>query len=307
MKDAAQMVAEKILGLLDKGVSPWHASWNCGMAGMPRNAYGKEYRGVNVILLGLKGRKSPWWFTFRKAKELGGNVRKGERGTTVVFNKHTQFIERGEDGEAIVGDDGVPRLRSFFLARCFTVFNAEQIDGLPDKYKGAAEGAWENDVVPHEAAAGIWALYEDAPKVSHHDCFYPSYSPTRDEITIPEPKRFKSTEEYYATLFHEGCHSTGHKKRLDRDMGGGFGSDKYAFEELVAEIGAQMLCQRCGIERTLDSGASYCKGWARKLRGEKNVGKAILRAASLAQRAADYILGVKFADDNDNENNKEEK
>lgn len=294
--DTAKALADRLIEMLDKGVSPWHKSWNCGGLGLPCSSTGRIYRGMNMFILGLMGYANPYWLTFRKAMELGGNVKKGEKGCPVMYWSRREFEVKDENGNVVIGKDGKPEKRSAMLIRGYTVFNATQCEGLPDRFYPKPEDANDNKVVPHKGAEKIWACYKDAPEVRHGGgrC---SYSPSEDLIRIPEKRRFDSIEEYWATLFHEGCHSTGHEKRLGRKFGNNFGSEPYAKEELIAEMGAQILCQNCGITRTLENTASYCKNWASAIRSMPDYGKAIVCAAAQAQKAADWIMGVKYKEE----------
>lgn len=296
--DTAKALADRLIEMLDKGVSPWHKSWNCGELGLPRSSTGRVYRGLNVFILGLMGYKNPYWLTFRKAKELGGNVKKGEKGCPVMYWSRREFEVKDKDGNVVIGKDGKPEKRSAMLIRGYTVFNAEQCEGLPDKFYPKPPKGSENKVAPHKGAENIWAGYKDAPKVTHGwaGC---SYSPVGDEIRMPHKKAFDSIEEYWAALFHEGCHSTGHETRLGRKFGSHFGSEPYAKEELIAEMGAQILCQNCGITRTLENTAAYCKSWASAIRSMPDYGKAIVCAAAQAQKAADWIMGIKYDEKED--------
>ena len=275
------MVTDRIIALLEQGVVPWRKTWAGGDAGgLPVNLVSrKPYRGVNVFLLACAAYGSPYWLTFNQAKARGGCVRKGEKGMPVIFWK---WLEGKEDPET--GKKGrIP------LLRYYTVFNAEQCDGL--KLPEPAEQPEERQHTPLEAAEAIMAGMPNAPEI-RFGASQPAYSPLLDQILMPEASRFESGEEYYSTLFHEGVHATGHESRLGRFAGrealAGYGSDPYAREELVAEMGAAYLCATAGISAPVEENqAAYLQGWLKRLRGDS---KLVVVSAAQAQKAADYIL-----------------
>lgn len=291
----AERLAQVIIDQLEKGVSPWHKTWH-GL--VPQSIHGRPYRGINALLLGLLDYEVPRYVTFNQAKKLGGMVKKGEHGHLVMFWKTGSVEDKDDKGNVIIKKDGTPKMRRTFMMVPYTVFNVAQCEGLPEKcYKMDAVKKHE----PIAEAEKIWEGYEDKPVTSFTNGDSAFYVPGRDVINVPKMELFDTAEEFYATLFHEGCHSTGHEKRLNRDMGGGFGSEKYGKEELVAEIGAQLLCQNCGITRTLKNTAAYCASWCKALKGMR--ANEIVNAAGAAQKAADWILGTfkKYDDEGDAE------
>lgn len=274
----ADKIVEMILEALDKGVSPWHKGWSGGI--MPCSAVtGKPYRGINVFLLGMLDYKVPRYLTFKQCQNLGGRVKKGEHGHIVQFWKPVTKVEKDE----LTGDE---KENSFLVNKYYTVFNVEQCDGLPEEFY-KVEGVKEHK--PIEEAEEMWNGYADKPVTNFTDGDSAFYVPSNDEINMPKMGYFDSPEEFYATLFHEGVHSTGHEKRLNRKIRNEFGSEKYSEEELTAEIGAQLLCQMCGITTTLKNSAAYCKGWAKYIKSAPKM--SLIYAASRAQKAADYIMG----------------
>ena len=290
--DTATRIAESIVALLSKGVSPWHQPWTvCDQ--MPMSAEGREYRGVNVMMLAMSavacGYKSPYWLTYRKVRELEGNVRRGERSTLVMYWHRSDYQAKDKAGNPVVDEDGNPVMKSSMVIRGYNVFNADQCDGLPERFHPAPPK--KRRVADIKRAAAIWDGYEGRPSL--HAAGRCAYSPSKDAIVMPPKDRFDSVAEYYSSLFHEACHSTGHETRLNRDMKNHFGGEAYGKEELIAEIGAQFLCQRAGITRTLPNAAAYCKGWCRAIKSMPNAAKAIVCAAAQAQKAADWILGVR--------------
>lgn len=286
VRDVYQMVTDRILELLDQGVAPWRhpIKRRAGEDGFPKSfATGRAYRGINVFLLAattwFKGYGTNYWLTFNQANKHGGKVRKGEKATLVVFWKQHAMKDR-ETGE----DIEVPVLRHY------NVFNADQVEGIeaPDTMKLEDAEPFE----PIKAAENIVANYANSPTVAHvgsSACYLPSL----DTVRIASPERFESGEAYYATLFHELSHSTGHSSRLNRKIdtaSSPFGSADYSKEELVAEISAAFLAATAGISPpTIEQSASYIDGWRKRLQGDK---KLIVRAAGQAQRSADHILGV---------------
>ena len=270
-----EQITERIITLLLQGTVPWQKPWKA-RTGLPRNLVsGKSYRGINVFLLLAMSYESPFWLTFRQALQLGGNVRKGEKSCPVVFWKQTT-IEDKETREP----QKIP------LLRYYSVFNVAQCDGL--KISAEPESEAINGIVhPDE----IIAHMPQRPVIKH-GMTRAYYSSREDYVGLPSRERFERAEGYYATLFHELVHATGHESRLNRASlteKAGFGSNPYCKEELVAEIGAAFLCGQAEIvERTIDNSASYIQNWLEQLRNDRTL---IVQAAAQAQKAADFILG----------------
>jgi len=250
---------------------------------MPKNLVSKkEYRGINIFLLGCQEYSSPYWLTFKQAADKGGHVRKGEKSTPVVFWK---WIDRkdvdGADTEESNGNGKVP------LLRYYSVFNVEQVDGI---IAPPSPESITNQFSPIQIAQEIIAGMPLRPEVKHGGN-QPAYSPMLDYVRMPEPSSFLSPEEYYATAYHELVHSTGHSSRVGRKgilEPSYFGSHEYSKEELVAEMGAAFLCGVAGIgHRTIENSAAYIRGWLKSLKNDK---KMLVMAAAQAQKAADYIL-----------------
>ena len=268
-----EIVTSRILAELEKGQVPWRKPWRTLP---PANLVSKKpYRGINVFLLALAGYGSQYWLTYRQALALGGNVRKGEHGTKIVFWKFDKYETETADGETEAH-------RSAFL-RYYTVFNLEQTEGL--KALLALPPAR-----PIESAEAI-AKGMPNPPVFEQD-FQAAYVPSTDTVTMPSRTAFESQAEYYSTLFHELTHSTGHAKRRARegfDRPQMFGSESYSREELIAEMGSAMLCGVAGIEQaTVANSAAYLKSWIARLKSDSRL---VVQAASAAQKAADYIRG----------------
>lgn len=273
-RDIYAEVTAKIIAQLEAGTMPWARPWNDAKgfnAGLPTNyTTGRAYRGINIPLLWASGFADQRWLTYKQAQAIGANVRKGEHGSLVVFYKQWKLRDVNASGEE--AERSIPILRSF------VVFNVSQIDGLPEDVKPA-----ETAPITYTRAA---ELMQQA-KVAHggNRAFY---MPSQDSITLPRLDQFKSEAEYHATALHELTHWTGHKSRLDRDFSGRFGSDAYAFEELIAEMGAAFLCAESGIAYQTQH-ADYLACWLKVLKADK---KAILTAASQAQKAADFCTKV---------------
>lgn len=271
-----ERITERIVGLLEQGIVPWHKPWQV-TTGLPRNLVTKKpYRGINPFLLMAMGYESPHWLTFRQAIQLGGSVKKGEKACPVVFWKPLQVTDE-QSGEV----EKIPLLRLYY------VFNVAQCEGLKNAL------AAEADAFAVTEAAEIVANMPQPPIIKH-GMSHAYYSPINDLVGIPERKRFDTEDAYHATLFHELVHSTGHEKRLKRlsiTERNGFGSDPYCKEELIAELGSAFLCGHAGIvERTIDNSAAYLEGWLTQLKRDKTL---IVYAAAQAQKAADFILGNK--------------
>ena len=301
--DAGKAIADKIIEMLEKGVSPWHCPWTqCGggVDYFPRSAEGRVYRGMNIFVLAMTamvhGYKSPYWLTFKKCSDIGGKVKKGENGTLVIYWNRRPYQMKDEDGKPMFDDEGNPKMKVGMTIQYYSVFNAEQCEGLPDKFypkPPKPDNSKGGKAKRIKAAERIWDGYEQKPKLVHAGGLA-FYNKTDDFISIPPLEDFKDGGEYYSTLFHEACHSTGHESRLNRNLKNMFGSEEYGKEELVAEMGAQILCQSVGITRTLPNAAAYCKSWVKAIKSCPDYGKAILCAAAQAQKAADYIMGVKY-------------
>jgi len=278
-----EIVTEKIIKQLESGVAPWRKPWTT-LA--PMNMVSKRpYTGINVLLLASQGYASPCWLTYKQAAKIGKHVKKGEHGSLVVFWKIDEYSKANKE-------TGELENRSSAMLRYYTVFNASQGEGLESLNLGTNK-------TPIETCERILAGFQNAPMLEQGD--RASYAPSRDVVTMPARGSFSSIEAYYATLFHELTHSTGHSSRLDRpgfDAPVHFGSESYSREELVAELGASMLCGFAGIDPSLlDNSASYLQSWISKLRGDS---KLIVQAASAAQKATKLILG-ETAEESDTE------
>lgn len=271
--DVYQSVTDRIVASLEKGVVPWKRPW---VGGGPINVRsGRPYRGVNIFLLGISEYGDPRWGTYKAIREAGGNVRKGEKATWIILWKPVQKRDGKNGDDQAAGE-------SYLLLRSYAVFNAEQADGLP-----AFKAEYEHQ--PIERAQMIVDGFVSAPAVLFGGGVA-SYSPSKDLVRCPQMGQFVTREGYYSTLYHELVHSTGHESRLKRLEPALFGTDPYAREELVAEMGAAMLCGIAGINNE-DQSAGYVDHWLGRIRDDK---KFVVQAAAQAQKAADLILGTTF-------------
>jgi antirestriction protein ArdC len=278
-----EIVTEKIISQLETGTVLWRKPW--ASVGEPRNLISrKAYRGINWFLLSASKYTSPYWLTYKQATELGGHVRKGEKSTLIVFWKtDTKRDPDAREGEISSAD------RTRFVLRYYNVFNLEQCELPADKLATIPQvETRENDSIT-DAEALIQAMpNRPAMKSSGSKAFY---SALTDTVTLPPMPMFSSSEEYYATAFHELGHSTGHTSRLGRDgisELNGFGSQSYSKEELVAEMTSAFCCAEVGISpAVIDNQASYIAGWLKKLRDDRRL---VVIAAAQAQKAADFIL-----------------
>lgn len=285
-QDIYSRITNQIVAALEQGVKPWTQPWNAthaaGPVSRPLRHNCQPYAGINILTLWASAMErhyaAPMWMTFKQAVELGGHVRKGEKGSPVVYADKmvkTEESESGQDEERII-----PFLKAY------TVFNIEQIDDLPGHYYALAK----SDPNPDERDARAEAFFAATGADIRHSGSSAFYVPSQDFIQMPAFEAFRDAEGYYATLAHECTHWTRHVSRLDRDLGRKrFGDEGYAREELVAELGAAFLCADLGLalEDRADH-ASYIGSWLRVLKDDK---RAIFSAAAHAQRAIDYLNG----------------
>ena len=269
-----QEVTDQIIAEIEKGAMPWVKPWKADSSCEKNIASKKEYNGINRLILAMmthfKGYQSPFYGSFKQWQDLGGTVRKGEKGTKIVFYKPVSVEKTNDQGES--------ENFAYSCLKTYYVFNADQVDGI--------------EIAKPEVSPRV---YNPAPALDDrilktganikHGGSSAFFSPMGDFIGMPNRDTFNDDSSYYATVLHELTHWSGAKNRLDRDLSGKFGNSKYAFEELVAELGAAFLCQDYQIQGELRH-AGYIQNWLTCLR-ENN--QAIFKAAALAQKAADYI------------------
>lgn len=287
-KDIYSRITNQIVSMLEKGIKPWTQPWNAthaaGPVTKPLRFNGEAYNGINILTLWAsamdQGYAAPIWMTYKQASALGGQVRKGEKGSPVVY---ANTITKTEIDEA-PGDE---EYRTIPFMKGYYVFNVDQIDGLSDHYYAFAN----IEPNPDEQIAHAEEFFSNigAEILTGGNAAY--YSINSDHIQMPSWDVFFFAEGYYATLAHEATHWTRHPTRLDRDLGRKqYGDAGYAKEELVAELGSAFLCADLGIKlEDRPDHAAYIGSWLKIL---KNDSKAIFAAAAHAQRAADYLNGL---------------
>lgn len=273
--DIYQTVTDSIISALETGVKPWSCPWQRvpGMSGLPSNyATGAAYSGMNIMLLWYsaseQGFSDSRWMTYKQAKAEGGQVRKGEHGTTAIF--YATLEKENDAGEV----EHIPMLKTF------TVFNVQQIDGL----------ALTTETVSPEATFDPLPQAENLLRKSGANIIEKGHNafiiPSTDEIHLPERYLFAYAANFYATGLHELVHWSGGKSRLNREMKGKFGSEGYAFEELIAELGSAFLMADLGIVGAVQH-ESYIASWLKALRNDKRY---IFKAASSASKAHRYLM-----------------
>ena len=269
-----QQVTDKIIAELESGKLPsWVKNWS-GDAGSDCNVITKKtYSGINTIILGMSGFKSPYWGTYKQWLSIGAKINKDQfsKYQCIVFYSPVKTTKKQQDSEE--------KQQVYKLMRYFRVYNAEQVSGFEAPAMPAPKVF--NNIASIEALtvkSGVQLQFGG-------DRAY--YSPSNDYVAMPHKLQFNSEASYYATLLHELAHWSGHKSRLDRDLSGRFGNEAYAAEELIAELSAAFLCARFNIAGELRH-SSYIASWLRVL---KNDNKAIFKAAALAQKSADYLAG----------------
>jgi len=272
-KKIVEKVNSYFLEALKRKIVPWKQPWHTGQA---YNYVGKNfYHGINAILLNTYSNKysCPAYATFNQINHLHGRIRKNEKGYPVIYWK---ILEK-----EVTNEEGEKEIVKIPLLRYYTVWNIKQTTGI--NYK--EDEKMQNEAI--QSAEQIVKSYKGMPGIEKGQ---PAYSPRLDKVYIYDITDFDSSDDYYATLFHELAHSTGHKKRLNRfkDTNSYFGSKDYSFEELVAEIASAYLRGIARIESNLENSAAYIKHWIAVLESNPEW---IIRASGKSQRACDYILG----------------
>ena len=279
-----ESVTARIVAALERGTPPWVRPWSQDLDTVPMNAESRRpYSGINSLLLSMEATSQGYplhrWLTYRQASELGAQVRRGERGTTVVLWRLRKVSARAEtyptQHEPDLDDRVIP------LLRAFTVFNVSQVDGVPDALQTVLRHDWE----PQDRAE---TLLRSSGACIKHGGSHAFYSPAPDYIQLPPRQAFSAADQYYATALHELTHWSSHASRCNRQLGQRFGDAAYAAEELIAEMGAAFLCAHCGMDSELHH-AAYLDTWLNVLRADK---RAIFVAATRAQQAADFILAL---------------
>lgn len=279
--------AEAIVSATLASDAAWTKPWKVGQAfGLPRNALtGRDYRGCNILLLLSRHFASREWLTYKQAAEMGGHVRKGQKGTPIFFFSMIEKKNKEDNQDEDDRDDGIPFLR------CFTVFNVEQIDGLDKTKLAGAENAETTATTEEEAEAKIFADCEKMMNLStwSEDSTQAYYNPASDEIHLPRRRDFVSLSEFWGTALHELAHWTGHASRLNRakGMASRMGTDGYAREELVAESASWLLAATLGTPHEPKNSAAYLASWVKKFADKP---RELYTAIAQAQKAVDFLL-----------------
>ena len=283
MSDIYQTITDKIIAELETGTVPWVRPWSGEADPFPRNALSQRpYRGINHVLLSMEanvyGYASNQWLTFRQAHQLGAHVRKGERAATIIYYE-AKIMDK--EATETVADGNEPEKRFIPLIKVFSVFNVDQVEGLPETYQElpAVDPEWD-------ACASAEQIMTGSGAEIRHQGFQAFYSPPNDLIYLPGRQTFVDAAAYYSTALHELCHWTGATTRLGRKLGRRFGESAYAMEELIAELGAAFLSAHCRLDGRLQHD-SYIASWLKVLRNDK---RAIFVASTKAQNAADFLL-----------------
>ena len=286
--DVYALITNRIIELLDAGTIPWRKPWT--EKGIPMNAVSKRpYRGINLLLLNSIEYPTNLWLTFKQLKTIGGSVKKGEKGTFVIFTKLA-------DKQVEKNNETVIEKKS--LLRYYKVFNVEQCVDIAENFLQKEN----RNIEPVPECQAILANMKNTPLLVHqyNEAYY---TPKNDCINLPRISSFESAESFYGTLFHELIHATGHTSRLNRKEvaeNPAFGSEMYSLEELVAEMGGCYLKSYAGIPiEELPNSAAYINGWLEVFKGDRRF---IMKASSRAQHAVEYILGNGYEkDDKENE------
>lgn len=281
MNPKLETLLDKIINKIENGGMNWRKTWKTQM---PCNYITKRpYNGINLLNTMYSDFQSPYYLTFKQVQDLGGNVKKGSKGTEIVFWQPTTNTVTNSEGET--------EEKSGLIFRLYYVFNAEQIEGIEFTEVGRKEVQsveYYEDVVTNMPCEERFVNNNLTLKYTIED--KACYMPGLDLIKLPQPKMFESDAAYLNTLFHESIHATGHKNRLNRlnalDQFEREG-ESYSVEELTAELGACFMCSHFGIENDIENSAAYIKGWSMKLKENKNM---LMKAASAASKAMAYIL-----------------
>ena len=275
-----QQVTDRIIAELERGATPWIKPWTTfASGGEDQNIISKKpYNGINRVILGMSGFSSSKWASFKQWQALGATVRKGEKGTMIVFYSPIKK-------ESINPTNGQLESSAYHCLKSYFVFNADQVEGIEIEKPAIVEK-------PFIDIPALEKRVSDTGAIIHHGSSSAFYKRDTDSIHLPHKSAFKSESNYYATLLHELVHWSGASFRLDRTKGKRFADSAYAFEELVAEMGSAFLCQDYKIEGDLRH-ADYIGSWLKCLKADN---KAIFNASALAQKSADYINTFKAVD-----------
>ncbi|HFH3285736.1 ArdC family protein [Pseudomonas aeruginosa] len=299
MHDLYQTVTDKIVSALDQGVIPWIKPWSSVGSTSTHQPYPinaitrRPYSGINLPLLWAEARVQGFsqdrWLTFNQARKAGGHIRKGERSTLAVLYKPMEREEKDESGRIVLDENGNAKVVRFAILRTHFLFNIEQTEGIEAVDEAPARTEPEDAFQSNACAEQL--LLSSGAKIVHRPADMAFYHPIRDFIQLPTKAQFHDEGGYYATALHELTHWSGHYSRLRREgitSPSPFGSPGYAFEELVAEMGAAFLCAHAGIQGELRH-EGYLDSWLSLLKADK---RAIFRASGLAREASEYLLAL---------------
>ncbi|WP_162055802.1 ArdC family protein [Pontibacter pamirensis] len=286
----AEQVTNEVIAQLEQGKVPWQKPWTS--YGLPKNYLsGRHYEGFNAFYLHYITEErhftTPYFLTFKQAKELGGHVKKGEKGTPIIYWKIKEEKESENANEQAEEEKEHGRK---FVPFLWTVFNIDQIEGVDFALPEAVERTELQVIETCQRVVENYPL--PRPHIGHGGA-QAYYAPVSDRVQLPELKYFVSPHAYHATLFHELIHSVGHPTRLDRftDKVSRFGDEDYSKEELIAEMGASFLCAFTGIrEEVFENSVAYLQGWVSKFKDDKTM---LIYAGTRAFKAASYILNLK--------------
>ncbi|ELA09265.1 TraC protein [Moraxella macacae 0408225] len=293
--DYIQEIANDLIEQIKNNNAVWQKPWQGTEHLLPVNHQGKPYSGINVLRLLLKAQKQGYgdnrWFTYNNAKEQGGQVKRGEKATSITFYVTTERIDKTDaNGKVVLDEKGKPIKEEVKLDRpkvvTYNLFNAQQIDGLPPRPIPPKLEAWERHA---KAEAIIRGIEKQGLTIVHQASDRAYYSPQDDRIVMPERSQFATADLYYATLLHEIGHATGHESRLNRDLSGGFGSQNYAKEELRAEISSMIIGQQLQIGHDPSQHHAYLQSWVKAIEEDP---KEIFRAVKDADKISDYVMGL---------------
>lgn len=285
--DIYDKVNALIIKRLEEGSVPWQKPWRIEL---PQNYLSKKpYRGINCFLLNLLDYEHPYFLTFHQAKELGGKIIKGSHAMPVIYWSWLYFDPLTKKNVYNPPPELAARLEKVPFLKYYNVFNISQIEGvnwvLPDKKN-------ESAILPIQTAERLFQFISPRLPKLQFGGSAAYYSPSLDYIKLPERQQFIGSEEFYATLFHECIHATGHASRLGRKEvieASSFGSYSYGVEELTAEMGASFMCYHAEIfQPVLDNSVAYLQSWLKAIKADK---KLLINASARAQKAVDYLLG----------------
>jgi antirestriction protein ArdC len=284
--DVCEQITNSIIAELENGVLPWTKPW-LGKSGLsvPRRHNGARYKGINVLILWSKakacGYESPFWMTYKQATSYGANVRKGEKATQIVYTNLVKKTEQDANGQDVE--------HKFSFLKTYNVFNVEQIDGLPEKFALPKVTIISEVTKNWTAYNNCFAWFEAIPASVKHGGNKAYYSTKNDCVHLPERDSFVTEQKYLSTRGHETIHWTGHESRLNRNFNQDrWGSEAYAMEELVAELGAAFLMAEVGlIPEIREDHAPYISHWLTVMKRDS---RAIMSAASKASQALDYLV-----------------